>query len=237
MNILILGNNASGKTFILTYYGTKFIGNIYSNYKLKLDNYIPLTINDLLNMNRLDKGNIFLDEAYTWLEARTSGNALNLLTSYLIYQQRKRSLDIYLTAQMFSSLDKRVRYLANIIILCESRVNLKKDDFHFIYQDKDIGKKTTFMIPYKIAEKYFKYYNTYEIIEPQNVSRLEFNLLKNNPKSLLRKIKEIAKIVKSQISIITHDSIKTVLLLNGFEMGYEKFLYPYLKGLIEIDNH
>jgi len=237
MNILVLGNNGSGKTFILTYYATKFIRKIYSNYKLKLNNYIPLTINDLLDMNKLDKGNIFLDEAYTWLEARTSGNALNLLTSYLIYQQRKRTLDIYLTAQMFSSLDKRVRHLVNIIIFCQPRVNFKKDDFHFIYQDKDIGIETSFMITYKIAKNYFEYYNTYEIIEPQNVSRLEFNLLKNNPKRLIEKIKEIAKIVKPQISIITHDSVKTALLINGYEIGYEKFLYPYLKGLVQIDNN
>jgi len=236
MLIMLLGKNGSGKSFLLTYYATKFIRNIYSNYKLKLNNYIPLTITDILNMNRLNEGNIFLDEAYTWLEARTSGNALNLLTSYLIYQKRKRLLDIYLTAQMLSSLDKRARKLANIIIICETRVNFKKDDFHFIYQDKDKGLETTFMIPYEIAKKYFKYYDTYEIIEPQNISRLEFNLLKNNPKRLIEKIKEIAKIIKPQISIITHDSVKTSLLINGFEIGYERFLYPYLKGLVQIDN-
>ena len=236
MLISILGNNGSGKTFILSYFATKFKNTIYSNYKLKLDNYIPLTINDLLDMNKLDEGNIFLDEAYTWLEARTSGNALNLLTSYLIYQQRKRFLDIYLTAQMLSSLDKRARKLSNIVIICETRVNFEKDDFHFIYQDKDKGLETTFMIPYEIAKNYFKYYDTYEIIEPQNISRLEFNLLKNNPKRLIGKIKEIAKIVKPQISIITHDSVKTALLINGFEIGYERFLYPYLKGLVQIDN-
>ncbi|GAH56001.1 unnamed protein product, partial [marine sediment metagenome] len=89
MLIFILGNNGSGKTFILTYFGFKFDKNIYSNYELKLDNYIPLTINDLLNMDNLQEGNIFLDECYTWLESRTSGNALNLLTSYLIYQKEK----------------------------------------------------------------------------------------------------------------------------------------------------
>jgi len=236
MLVLILGNNGSGKNFFLTYNATKFKRNIYSNYKLKLDNYIPLTINDILDMNRLNEGNIFLDEAYTWIEARTSGNALNLLTSYLIYQKRKRLLDIYMTAQMYSSLDKRARKLANIIVMCETRIDFKKDDFNFIYQDKDKGFETTFMIPYRIASNYFNYYDTYEIIKPQNLARLEFNILKNNPKGLIKKIKEISKIVKPQISIITHDSVKTSLLINGFDIGYEKFLYPYLKGLIQIDN-
>ncbi len=236
MLTLLLGNNGSGKNFLLTFYATKFKRNIYSNYKLELDNYIPLGINHILDMDTLNEGNIFLDEAYTWIEARTSGNALNLLTSYLIYQKRKRFLDIYLTAQMYSSIDKRARKLANIIIICETRIDFKKDNFNFIYKDKDKGLEITFMIPYKIASNYFKYYDTYEIIKPQNLSRLQFNILKNNPKGLIQKIKEIAKIVKPQITVITHDSVKTSLLINGFDIGYERFLYPYLKGLVQIDN-
>lgn len=237
MLISVIGNNGSGKTLILTYYATKFIKNIYSNYLLKLNNYIPLTINDLLNMDNLNEGNMFMDEAYTWIEARTSGNALNLLTSYLIYQKRKRLLDIYMTFQMFSSIDKRAREMSNIIILCESRANFDLDDFYYTYIDNDKGLETTFMIPYKIAKNYFKYYDTYEIIKPQKISRLEFNVLKDNPKGLLKKIKEIAKIIKPKLNITTHDSIKTALLLNGFEVGYEKYLYIYLKGMINIDNN
>jgi len=237
MLIFLLGNNGSGKSFLLLFYGTKFSKNIYSNYKLELDNYIPFTINDLLNMDKLKEGNIFLDEAYTWLESRTSGNALNLLTSYLIYQKRKRHLDIYLTAQMFSSMDKRARHLANIIIECQTRINFKKDDFYYLYRDIDTNTEKSFMIPYKKAEKYFKLYDTYEIIEPQKRSRLEFNILKDNPKAMLKKIKEISKIINPMLKVITHDSIKTSLLLNGFEIGYEKFIYIYLKGLINIDNN
>ena len=237
MLVFLLGNNGSGKSYLLVYFAIKFNNNIYSNFKIKIDNYIPLTINDLLNLDKLDKGNIFLDEAYTWLESRTSGNALNLLTSYLIYQKRKRHLDIYLTAQMFSSIDKRARYLANIIIECLPRVNLKKDDFNYIYKDIDTNIEISFMIPYKIAKKYFKYYNTYEIIEPQKKSRLEFNILKDNPKAMLKKIKEISKTIKSKLKIITHDSIKTALILSGYEIGYEKYLYSYMKGLINIDNN
>jgi len=237
MLIFLLGNNGSGKSFLLVFYATKFDKNIYSNFKIKIDKYIPLIINDLLNLDKLNEGNIFLDEAYTWLESRTSGNALNLLTSYLIYQKRKRHLDIYLTAQMFSSIDKRARYLANIIIECLPRVNFEKDDFHYIYKDIDTNREMSFMIPYKIAKNYFKYYDTYEIIEPQKKSKLEFNILKDNPNGMLKKIKEISEVIKPMIKIITHDSIKTSLLLNGYEIGYEKYIYIYLKGLINIDNN
>ena len=237
MLVFLLGNNGSGKTYLLVYFATKFKNLIYSNFRIEIDNYIPLTIIDLLNLDKLKEGNIFLDEAYTWLESRTSGNALNLLTSYLIYQKRKRHLDIYLTAQMFSSIDKRARYLANIVIECLPRINLKKDDFYYIYNDIDTNREISFMIPYKIAKNYFKYYNTYEIIEPQKKSRLEFNILKDNPKAMLKKIREISKIIKPMLKIITHDSIKTSLLLKGYELGYEKYLYIYLKGLINIDNN
>jgi len=237
MLVFLLGNNGSGKSYLLVYFAVKFTNDIYSNFKIKIDNYIPLTIEYLLNLDKLDKGNIFLDEAYTWLESRTSGDSLNLLTSYLIYQKRKRHLDIYLTAQMFSSVDKRARYLANIIIECLPRVNLKKDDFNYIYKDIDTNKEISFMIPYKIAKKYFSYYDTYEIIEPQKKSRYEFNILKDNPKAMLKKIKKISKIIKPMLKIITHDSIKTALILSGYEIGYEKYLYSYMKGLVNIDNN
>ena len=237
MLVSILGNNGSGKSFLLSYLSTKFKGIIYSNFKLNIDNYRELSINDLLDLNRLDKGNIFLDEIYTWMESRTSGNALNILTSYLIFQKRKRLLDIYITAQLFSSVDKRIRYLSNIIILCKPRINFKVDNFNYIYFNRDTNISTSFMIPYKIALKYFDNYDTYEIIEPQKKSRLEFNILKDNPKRLLEKIKEISEILEPKLKSITHDSIKTALLLSGYEIGYEKYVYIYMKGLIDIDNN
>lgn len=237
MLIFLIGNNGSGKTFLLIFYAFKFNNNIYSNFEIKLDNYIPLTINDLINMDKLSKGNIFLDEAYAWIDSRTSGNALNLLSSYLIYQKRKRHLDIYLTAQMFSSIDKRARYLANIIIECLPRVNFEKDDFNYIYRDLDSEIEFRFTIPYKIAEKYFDYYNTYEVIDSHLKAKLEFEVLKDDPIGMIEKLKEISKVIKPNLKKITHDNINIALLLNRFELSYEKYIYYFLKGNVNLDNY
>jgi len=237
MLVFLIGNNGSGKTFLLVYYSIKFNNNIYSNFKIKIDNYIPLTINDLINMDKLNKGNIFLDEAYAWIDSRTSGNALNLLTSYLIYQKRKRHLDIYLTAQMFSSIDKRARHLANIIIECLPRVNFEKDDFNYIYTDLDSEIEFRFTIPYKMAEKYFNYYNTYEVVNSHLKAKLEFEVLKDDPVGMIKKLKEISKIIKPNLKKITHDNINIALLLNRYELSYEKYIYYFLKGNINLDNY
>jgi len=237
MLVFLLGNNGSGKSYLLVYFAIKFNNNIYSNFKIKIDNYIPLTINHLINLDKLNKGNIFLDEAYTWLESRTSGNALNLLTSYLIYQKRKRHLDIYLTAQMFSSIDKRARHLANIIIECLPRVNFEKDDFNYIYTDLDSEIEFRFTIPYKMAEKYFNYYNTYEVVNSHLKAKLEFEVLKDDPVGMIKKLKEISKIIKPNLKKITHDNINIALLLNRYELSYEKYIYYFLKGNINLDNY
>ena len=237
MITFLLGNNGSGKNFLLVYYATKFDKNIYSNFKIDLKNYIPLTIHDIINMDKLNKGNIFLDEAYAWIDSRSSGNALNLLTSYLIYQKRKRHLDIYLTAQMFSSVDKRARHLANIIIECLPRVNFEKDDFNYIYTDLDSEIEFKFTILYKIAKKYFDYYDTYEIINSHLKAKLEFLVLKDDPIAMIEKLKEISKVIKPSLKKITHDNINIALLLNKYELSYEKYIYYFLKGNINLDNY
>ena len=194
--------------------------------KLELKNYIPLEINDLIKM-KFDKGNIFIDEAYTWLESRTSSSTLNRYLSYIIFQSRKRTIDIYTTSQMFSSVDIRFREQSNIIIKCK---RIKKGFHYWIYQ---VGKHNikTFILPYENAKKYFDIYDTYEIIEPNQKQELEFKLIEKNPKHLFERVKKISEIIRDKVDNlkITHDSIKAYLLMNGFNTSYEKYVYLYLK--------
>ena len=230
MSILttLLGNNGTGKTFLLSYFSTFFNKNVYSNFKLDINNYIPLEIHDLIEMDNFQEGNIFLDEAYTWIESRTSGNVMNLLTSYLIFQKRKRNLDIYLTAQLFSSVDKRARELSNIIITCLPRYN-DTDDFNYTYFDLDINRHFSFTIPYYIAKEYFYIFDTNEIIELPNKSKFGYDVLKNNKRKLLERSMEIAYIINPELTKLTHNKISYLLLQNNFDDRFEKTIYLYLK--------
>ncbi|GAH49272.1 unnamed protein product, partial [marine sediment metagenome] len=111
------------------------------------------------------------------------------------------------------------------------------DDFHYTYSDLDSEIVFSFIIPFDIAKKYFKYYNTYEIIDSYLKSKLEFELLKDDPIAMIEKLKEISKVIKPDLKKITHDNINIALLLNRFDLGYQKYIYYFLKGNINLDNY
>lgn len=226
MLISIIGEIGSGKTLLLTIIGSKSNREIYSNYVLNLPLYKELRIINLLSLK--DNIEVFIDEAYTWLESRTSSNTLNRYLSYIVFQSRKRTINIYTTSQMFSSVDVRFREQSNIIVKCK-RIN---DDFEYVFY-KNNKRVKKYFLSLKKAEKYFKLYDTKEIVEPNQKQYLEFKLLEQYPKQMIKKISEIAEIIKPKLNKITHDSIKASLMFNGYITLYEKYIYLYLKeGLI-----
>jgi len=225
MKFSIIGNIGSGKTLLLVIIGKHSKKKIFSNFQLDLKLYNELEVIDLLNLE--NDIIVFIDEAYTWLESRTSMSTLNRYLSYIIFQSRKRNIDIFTTSQMFSSVDIRLREQSDIIIECK-RVD---DNFQYTFRNSNHKKISTFILPFSKAKKYFPIYNTYEIVEPNHKQELEYNLLLQYPSRLLEKVKEISKIVKDKLKNrkITHDSIKAILLLNGYKTSYEKYIYLYLK--------
>lgn len=224
MLIVILGNYGSGKTLLLTYFALKTKRKIFSNFKINTDNYNTLEVLDLLELpNNID---VFLDEAYTWLESRLSGKAINRYLSYILLQSRKRTLDIYCTAQLFSTIDVRFRHKSDIIIECHKF----KDGFHYKIFNRNTFKRKYFVLPFDLAKKYYSYYDTYEIVEPYEKARLEFSLLSSDTNKLFKKAKQIAKYIKPKLTRITHDSVKFALMDNGFVKDFEPFVYPILKN-------
>lgn len=227
MLILVIGARGSGKTLFTTYIASKSKREIYANYRLFLDKYKPLEIIDLLELpNDVD---VIIDEGYTWLESRISGSHLNRYLSYIVFQIRKRLIDVYVTAQMFSSIDVRFREQADIIIKCE-RIG---EDFYYelFWLDTDVIKK--FLFPFEIAKEYFGLYDTFEIIEPYTKEILERKILDNIPENRYKKIEEIAKAIKNDFDgeEITHPKVKLVMLKRGFELSEESLVYVYLKNL------
>lgn len=227
MLVSIVGPRGSGKTTFLTLIATKSKREIFSNYKIKVKKYRPLQVIDLLNLK--DNINVFIDEGYTWLESRTSTSVLNRYLTYIVLQSRKRTIDIYITAQMFSSVDVRFREQSDVIIKAKKVGN----NFHYTFYEVGKSRISRFILPEYNAKKIFGLFDTYEIVEPHQKEALEFKLIQQNPKKLLEKIKELTKIVKPKLNgNITHDSIKSVLLLNGLNIAYEKYLYIFLKEKI-----
>lgn len=231
MLISIIGAIGSGKTLmcvILAFYSKK---QIYSNFQIDSKRYNELEVIDLLNLRRNIM--VIIDEAYTWLESRTSLSTLNRYLSYIIFQSRKRTIDIYITSQMFSSVDIRFREQSNLLIECK-RID---DDFHYTFKYLAEKKISTFVLPLSKAKRFFSLYDTLEIVEPNQKQQLEFKILQQYPSHLLTKVKEISEYIKPKLKKITHDSIKTLLLMNGYNIQYEKFVYLYLKeGINYVDN-
>jgi Lhr-like helicase len=232
--VSLVGSRGSGKTTFLSYLSTKTKRTILSNFHLKVKNYKPLNIDVLLNLEKLNNVDVYLDEAYTWLESRISSSALNRYISYIIFQSRKRNVDIYTTAQMFSSVDLRFREQSDFIIFCNKRSNPNIDNFRYQFINMATMKVRNFIFPYEKASEYFSNFNTNQIIEPNQKGKLEFKILQQNPKRLLIKVKEISKQLEQQLTDYTHPAIKTALLFNGIELGYEQYVYLYLNNKVKL---
>jgi len=163
MLISIFGNMGYGKTLLAVYLCykayTKFNYPIFSNIKLNFP-YKPISIDNILNA-KLKKGIVLLDEAYAYVESRASSRKINRIFSYILFQSRKRQLHFILTAQLYSTIDKRFRELSDLVIIA-----LEPDNYSFNYFITDNQRFKFFKFPKSEAEKYYKLYDTREIVIP-----------------------------------------------------------------------
>ena len=116
MIILLTGLLGTGKTLLLTYFADmEQLQQIFANYNIKVDNFKRVKPEELENIT---EGLLLIDEAYSWLESRTSGSTENkYLTNRIGFNSRKRGLTVIISAQVLSSIDVRFRKLAEFIIM------------------------------------------------------------------------------------------------------------------------
>lgn len=210
---------------------------IYSNFSIMHPNYHPLTVVDLLKLP--SDCDVFIDEAYRWFEARVSSwDYINLLMSYVIFELRKRLMDVYMLVQMFSSLDIRLREMSDIIIWMRPRDRYKKDDFRFAIETKFPYSWEENMIRYEDMEVLFPYYNTYETPPIRKAQEIEYMLLQEeeSQKAYLNKVFEIIDTIKPQMEKITHDSVRATLKFNEIYSGYSTDVYLFMKEIINNKN-
>lgn len=227
----IIGDLGSGKTTLMTYYALLTKRDVWSNYNIYIPNYHELKQIHLAENNALPNHIVIcIDEIYAWLESRLSGRDINISGSHVIMHGRKIDSDVFCTTPLFSTADKRVRLMSNVIITAQPRLD-ENDDFNFEYWYTRYDSYSYFTIPYIYAEKYiFPKFDTLQKIESFGKGRLEFNIIRQTPSLLLEKIIDIYDELSDQFNgNITHDSVETVLLLNGYYTGYKKYLYLYAK--------
>ena len=235
---LICGWRGSGKTLFALVINLLFSNRIiYSNFKINHTNYRPLKLLDLIRLPKHIE--LILDEGYAIIDSRISMSYINVYSGYLAFQLRKTDRNIYITVQQLSSIDKRYRnewdYFVECSRLYNGNVSWKKWDFNYIISDKRAETITNWIITYENATKFFGLYDTNEIIQPRNKSRIEYEFLKDEPEELWRVgltiTERIVRSIKSKK--ITKEIVEIALLKNGIDPIWKTICYLVLKDAIK----
>lgn len=171
--ILIHGRKGSGKTLLavkLAYESFLEHRDVYSNIKLEFP-HTPLTfdmIQTIMKQECLQNAFLLIDEIHTIADSRRSMSKQNVSWSYFFTQSRKRGVDIVATTQYVGQVDLRYRnnceYLIKVekIIIPTEDIAVRKFINSMTWYEPD-GKVRC--VKYlKNPEKYFKLYDTMEII-------------------------------------------------------------------------
>lgn len=176
----ILGNLGDYKTTLAATFAREAVMSgfpVYSNYKIAWRGCHHLDISQLLMFDKMS-GMVQFDEVYTLLESRISSSKLNRFISYFIFQSRKLGKDIVWTAQLDSSVDKRM-----FLLTPQKYAGLgyyPEDgycDFEVMFDNE--------ITPFSIEREWFKnnvfdYFNTWETVEPMGLDDLIIEVNKYN---------------------------------------------------------
>lgn len=143
---------------------------IYSNIKLNkkyFKEYKMYDKEDLISYVQGDKqfkkSFFIMDEIHVYLDSRMSMSKINTIISYFLLQTRKRNVRLGYTTQFFDQVEKRLRNLTEIRILCDY---YDKGDKRI--QHNQIFIKDTYELYHMdfTANPYYDTYDTDEIVNP-----------------------------------------------------------------------
>jgi hypothetical protein len=229
MLIVIEGDPGSGKTLFLTMiaYLTKI--EVVSNFTLKMDKrIIPFDLTDFLNA-RYESEVVLIDESYILNESRNSQSTINKLSSYILFQSRKKDTLLFLSAQLLISLDIRYRYLTDVLIKAEKTLNGFRYSV-FILHKKRLYMKHIF-ISFEKAQQFYAMFDTNETIK-----------LDKNPTQNIIETKAFVKTQELR-NLIVADSEKEGFLLTadsvklwGLQHELKKEFIDHLIVMLKAEN-
>lgn len=116
MIVGITGGLGSGKTLVASYLATcesRRGRPVWSNYPV----YCATLVRSWSEVVSLESGVVVLDEVHVDIDSRSFGNNVEV-TSFLL-QTRKLDLDLIYTSQSLHQVDKRLRDITDIVMMCE----------------------------------------------------------------------------------------------------------------------
>jgi hypothetical protein len=229
MLIQLLGDVGSGKTLFATYMAMKETRPVYSNYEIRIPNYRHLTPEILVQID--EPALVVVDEAYRWLESRTSGRHLNRYMSYNLFQQRKKGLDYVLTDQLEGTIDSRFRLMTNYKIYCQQIADV---GFHYTIYKTSAFKRyapVSMVLPYKYAEMIYPFFDSWE---PQPIDEeMIFNITEDKTE-IIADTDRIASYLLSlyEGNSITKGIVADYCLRNGFPKTFVEPTFNRIKALV-----
>ena len=159
----------------------------------------------------------------------------NRLFSYILFQSRKKNVELFCIAQLRNTIDVRFRELCDLIIQCKRT----HEGFEYILSDPQFINYCRTVLPYESAKKYFKYYDTNEIIidnkptamfltdneKMEQVEKLSPRLKSDyydEYKSINPQCKTVPKLKRSYVNIWCMN--------NNIDESLTKLLYDYIKS-------
>jgi hypothetical protein len=167
MLVNFVGDVGSGKTLFTTGLALNETRQVLANYELKIPNYVKLKP-EMLFDEKLPPSLVILDEAYAWLESRKSGTPMPIYMSYILFQSRKRFIDILMTDQLEGTIETRYRQMLNWRVECNEEKGLGFSYYFFKRARGGFLGPFRYFLPLQNAEKIFPFYNTLEIIDPMD---------------------------------------------------------------------
>lgn len=223
----VYGDLGSGKTLLLTYIAAHVEENIpiLANYTLRLPNYRPLEPEMLYDL-KYDRALVLIDEAYTWLESLVTGSKINRYWSYILFQSRKRGLEMFITAQLPRTINIRFKEMSEINVYC-MRI---REGFKYIVEREKMGEiyYKSYVLPFAKAEKYYPLYDTLQIVRPPNVQELGMEFVLQDQEKLMKLVDKAVKDL-ADLDYISKDSVETALIEKGYSPKLTKYVYTKLK--------
>jgi hypothetical protein len=223
---LIEGTYGTGKTLLATWAALHSDVKVMANYEIKSPLYSPLSLPEVADSK--EPLLAILDEAYIYLESRTSGKDVNIYMSYLLFQSRKRGVDFILTQQLNKTIDVRFREMADV------RVLASKSDKGFSYDVFNANEDYlgNWEIPMALAEtKIFPFYSTYQTINPGKDMAKELTLVE--PSDVQATISKIISDLESEapLKVWTKSTISDYCLEHLYPGSYADKVYARIKRM------